>query len=504
LSTIATVAGASGAGGYSLMSNPVGGNPQVMQTYNPFTFSFAQATGVNIGGTGPLYNPSLIDQMYPPGTEVPREITVPVEPIPEEIAAATKVREAEEEREREEALAKTEETVKEAKETREREEAQLEKLKAKPEEEEKKEEKKEEAEPEAAAEAKKAEAEKTKKAAEDAKAKAEADAKKAAEAKAKAEAGPTRKERQEELASLKQELKEGLEEGRFSTDEADEINKEIRDLEASLFFGDVGQAAFNRVSSPTGLVSTYKEWRNIAQGVTSMFGDSTRASRRKQEMRQALCKAAVGVILSQECATARLCENNIERIVDIKGLTVTVSPTGDAIPVMHIQAWKNPKMIFINETTGVVEKNKFYRLYKITWYVNNAAQAPPVGVTRVGDPLTTPAAPTGAQNGYNIVFYKDGVEKHRYFDNFRQLNVSQSDGRTNADPFISYSQNEYDEVCIVLLYPMKIRLSLIDDREVSRQCTPIVDIQGEPTSIEQGRGIAGPGAHSGATVNRGF
>ena len=196
-------------------------------------------------------------------------------------------------------------------------------------------------------------------------------------------------------------------------------------------------------------------------------------------MRDKFCEG-MGAAIVKDCAIAKLCESELYDFEDIDGVVVGMTSSGELISVMHAEGWRTPSMVFINETTGEVFTDVQRYLYKATWNVNMAKlEAPGAGaITKV----------TGPVNRYNVLFKEKvgevDVVKYSYYEDWYPLNASETHGLTNANPFLTYSNNYYDKICLVLETAIDVSLGIgLGTKSYKEICNDIVEHTGDPTLL---------------------
>jgi len=242
-------------------------------------------------------------------------------------------------------------------------------------------------------------------------------------------------------------------------------------------------------ADPGEWVSGYENYDALAGWLFG--GKDEETEKDKDRMREKFCKA-MGAPVMKDCAIATMCASELYDFEDIDGVVVGRTASGEFISVMHAEGWRTPGMVFINETTGEVFTEARRYLYKVTWSVNMARLAEPgAGVlTKV----------TGPVNGYNVYFQYNEEVKYTYFDeDWYMLNASETHGLTEANPFIRYSNNEYNKICLWLQTPIDVSLGIgLGSTSYQYICNDIVEHTGDPTLLEQaGGGTPPPGVSGG-------
>jgi len=220
--------------------------------------------------------------------------------------------------------------------------------------------------------------------------------------------------------------------------------------------------------NPANIVQGYEDYDALAGWLLGI--KDADAKKRQDELRDKFCEGMGAAI----CAIAKLCESELYDFEDIDGVVVGLTASGELISVMHAEGWRTTGAVFINETTGEVFPGVQRYLYKATWNVDMAKLAAPGAgaITKL----------VGPANGYNVVFKENSVVKHSYYDDWYLLNASESHGFTNANPFLTYSNNYYDELCLVLQTPIDVKLGTgLSSKSYSEICNEIVEHTGDPT-----------------------
>ena len=229
-------------------------------------------------------------------------------------------------------------------------------------------------------------------------------------------------------------------------------------------------------NDPSSWIKGYEDYDALAGW---LLGDkAVDIQKRQDELRDKFCEGmgVIGKVLVKDCAIAQMCESELYDFKDIDGVVVGRTASGEFISVMHAEGWRTTGAVFINETTSEVFPGTQRYLYKATWYVNMAKLAVPGAgaITQVANPV----------NGYNVLFKENGVVKYRYYDDWYMLNASESQGLTNANPFLTYSNNLYDEICLWLQTPIDVSLGIgLDSKSYQYICNDIVEHTGDPTQM---------------------
>jgi len=230
-------------------------------------------------------------------------------------------------------------------------------------------------------------------------------------------------------------------------------------------------------NDPSSWIKGYEDYDALAGWLLGTKDAETQ--KRQDELREDFCEGmgGIGAALVKDCAIAQMCESELYDFEDIEGVVVGLTASGELISVMHAEGWRTPGGVFINETTGEVFTDVSRYLYKATWYVNMAKlEAPGAGAITelVGVNV----------NGYNVLFKENSVIKHRYYEDWYMLNASESHGFTNANPFLTYSNNYYDELCLVLQTPIDVTLGIgLGTKSYSEICNDLVEHTGDPTLL---------------------
>ena len=244
----------------------------------------------------------------------------------------------------------------------------------------------------------------------------------------------------------------------------------------------VRSTMWRRITNPVKIVGYYKDFKALA----GLFGDDEEIQERVTEIRKKIC-GKIPIFAGEACWKSKLCEKHVDTVSSDPGMLVTVTPTGKIIPVIHVEGWRTPKAVFINETTGEITSS-FSRLYKITYLVVNPSE--------------------DDENGYNLLLKSGGNIKYRRFlDNqgnpkFKFLNVSESDGMSGSFPLMFYSTKEYDEVCIVMKESIEVSHSIADVTSTKEVCNTLAEHTGAPTTLEDELGGAGAGSDNQVNVNQ--
>jgi len=249
----------------------------------------------------------------------------------------------------------------------------------------------------------------------------------------------------------------------------------------------VGAWSYN---DPASWIKGYEDYDALAAW---LLGDKDAdIQERQDELRDKFCKG-IGAAFVEDCAIAKMCQSELYDFEDIDGVVVGRTASGELISVMHVEGWRTPAAVFINETTGEVFTDIQRYLYKATWNVNMAKLAAP------GAGAITELVGVNV-NGFNVLFKENGVVKHRYYEDWYMLNASQSMGFTNANPFLTRSNKYYDELCLVLQTPIDVSLGTgLGTKSYKEICNDIVEHTGDPTLMYRigTPGTPPPGTSSG-------
>jgi len=227
-------------------------------------------------------------------------------------------------------------------------------------------------------------------------------------------------------------------------------------------------------NSPGSWIKGYEDYDALAGWLLGSKDEETQA--RQDELRDQFCEGmgVVGAALMEDCAIATMCESELYDFEDIDGVVVGLTSSGELISVMHAEGWRTPGMVFINETSGEVFTDVSRYLYKATWNVVMQSFSGGTALVKVTNPV----------NRYNVYFKENSVVKYEYYEDWYTLNASETHGLTNSNPFLTYSNNYYDELCLVLETAIDVSLGIgLGTKSYKEICNDLVEHTGDPTQL---------------------
>jgi len=204
----------------------------------------------------------------------------------------------------------------------------------------------------------------------------------------------------------------------------------------------------NGIGYMRSLIAAGNKFKGIG-AVASLFIEDDDMYGIKDEVHEAFCDSVI--FADESCRAQAFCEISPDHIKGGSAVLIGGAPESFRASA-HIEAYVYPPYIETVQSPSGRESFRLERLYQVTYSV---------------------ALAEDEQDSFNVLF-KGPLGDNRMFTSDQSLSKGGSEARGRSNPYIKYSRNLYEEVCLIF------RSGIADytGEKHKRLCTPIVEKTG--------------------------